>query len=199
MARPRNTDRRRQQIVEGLLGLMAERGYEKTSVAEVARAAGLTPGLVHYHFKSKQELLLQAIAHLGSQLSERLAAKLERVGDDPRARLRAFVDAHLARGREADPRAVACWVAVAAEAVRQPEVGDAFRSFLEVQLELLVGLVREALRSSGQPTRSARSTAAAVLAAIEGYFMLASAAPGLVPEGSAAPSVQRLVDALLAG
>ena len=47
MARPSNTEERRQQIVQGLLRVMAERGYERASIAEIARAAGLTPGLVH--------------------------------------------------------------------------------------------------------------------------------------------------------
>ena len=56
MARPSNTEERRQQIVEGLLRVMAERGYERASIAEIAKAAGLSPGLVHYHFTEKQEL-----------------------------------------------------------------------------------------------------------------------------------------------
>ena len=58
MPRPSNTDARREQIVLGLQRVMAERGYEKATVSAIAQAAGLTPGLVHYHFKNKQEMLL---------------------------------------------------------------------------------------------------------------------------------------------
>ncbi len=97
MSRPSNTEHRQQQIVEGLLQVMAERGYERASVAAVARAAGLTPGVVHYHFVSKQEILLRLVETLGKRLQSRLRPKLERT-DDPHARLNAFVDVHLARG-----------------------------------------------------------------------------------------------------
>ena len=50
MARPRNTEERRRQIVDGLRLVMAENGYDGASVQAVAKAAGLTAGLVHYHF-----------------------------------------------------------------------------------------------------------------------------------------------------
>lgn len=53
MPRPSNTAERQEQIVLGLLEVMAERGYEKASVASIARAAELSPGLVHYHFQTK--------------------------------------------------------------------------------------------------------------------------------------------------
>ena len=38
---------------------MAKRGYDGASVADIAKAARLTPGLVHYHFKNKQELIYE--------------------------------------------------------------------------------------------------------------------------------------------
>ena len=64
MARPSNTDERRLQIMGALVKVMARRGYDGASVADIARAARLTPGLVHYHFKNKQEILLAALRDL---------------------------------------------------------------------------------------------------------------------------------------
>ena len=40
---------------------MADRGYERASVTAIAKAAGLTPGLVHYHFHNKKEILLALV------------------------------------------------------------------------------------------------------------------------------------------
>ena len=51
MPRPSNTSERRKEIVSGLLHAMARRGYAETSMPEIARAAKLTPGLLHYHFR----------------------------------------------------------------------------------------------------------------------------------------------------
>ncbi len=47
------------------------------------------------------------------------------------------------------------------------------------------------------PRRRARALGAAVLASIEGAYRLASAAPGSVPRGFAAPTVRRMVFAVL--
>ena len=60
MSRTSNTEQRREQIVEGMIRVVAREGYERASVQEIARAAGLAPGLVHYHFRRKLDVLLAA-------------------------------------------------------------------------------------------------------------------------------------------
>jgi len=194
--RPTNTAERQEQIVAGLLEVMAERGYEKASVAAIARAAGLSPGLVHYHFPRKRSILLRLIERLAADLMARLEERLAELSD-PGERLAAWVEAHLARGAEADPRRVACWVGAAAEATRDPEVAAAFRGALEGSHALLVELVRAALRARGQSTRRARALAAAIQASAQGYFLLSLTAPDAVPEGSASPTLLGLLEGLL--
>lgn len=197
MPRPSNTDTRRQQIVEGLLEVMAARGYERASIAEVARAAGLTPGLVHYHFKDKQEILLGLVEHLAGRLQGRLEARLAKAGASPRARLDAFLDAHLALGDDADPKAVASWVALSVEALRQVEVRQAYERVVASELEQLEGLVRAALAEEHGSSAGARAIAAALFAAIQGYFVLSATAPSVTPAGSAAAAVKRMAEGLL--
>src|SRR5437763_829457 len=47
---------RREQIVEAALRLFGDRTYEAVSMSDVARAAGVTRGLVHHYFDTKPEL-----------------------------------------------------------------------------------------------------------------------------------------------
>lgn len=75
--RPPNTNARRAQISGGLIKVMAKRGYDGASVNEIAKAAELTPGLIHYHFKNKQEILLAALADLVARHEERLDESTE--------------------------------------------------------------------------------------------------------------------------
>ncbi|ATB32004.1 TetR/AcrR family transcriptional regulator [Melittangium boletus] len=192
MARPSNTEERRQQIVQGLLSVMAERGYERASIAEIAKAAGLSPGLVHYHFTQKQEVLLALVEQLAARSGERVRARLERSKGGARAQVDAFLDAFLATGEDADPDAVAAWVTISAEAVRQPEVRAAYEKVVRAdlaQLEELVGAV------IGR--RRARAVAAGLFAAVQGYFVLAAASPELIPAGSASSTVKRMAAGLL--
>ncbi|WP_140794459.1 TetR family transcriptional regulator [Myxococcus xanthus] len=193
MPRPSNTEERRQQIVAGLLKVMSERGYERASVGEIAKAAGLSPGLVHYHFSGKQEILLSLVEQLAAQARQRVATRLERVkGPDARARVDAFVEAFLATGDDAAPAAVASWVTISAEAIRQPEVRAIYEQVVRADLEHLTSLVAAMVGR-----RKAPALAAGLFAAVQGYFVLAASVPGLVPAGSAASTVKRMAAGLM--
>ncbi|WNG28906.1 TetR family transcriptional regulator [Cystobacter fuscus] len=192
MARPSNTEERRRQIVQGLLRVMAERGYERASIAEIAKAAGLSPGLVHYHFTQKQEVLLALMEQLAERGRERVKARLARTKGGPRARVEAFIEAFLSTGDDAEPESVAAWVTISAEALRQPEVRAAYDKVVRADLAHLEELVGEVLGRE-----RTRTVAAGLFAAIQGYFVLSTAAPGLIPTGSAASTVKRMAAGLL--
>jgi len=52
---------RRQQILDAALRAFSRDGYEKTSMARIARDAGLTKGGVYFHFSSKEELFTATV------------------------------------------------------------------------------------------------------------------------------------------
>ncbi|HBQ15033.1 MAG: TetR/AcrR family transcriptional regulator [Sandaracinaceae bacterium] len=198
MPRPSNTTERRGEIVEAMLRVMAARGYAKASVSAIAARAGLTPGLVHYHFRNKQEILLALVERIAAAVRDRFEARASQA-ETPRARLHAFLDAHLAAGEGADPDAVACWVALGTEALTEPKVGEAYREVVRGQLGVLTTLVEDALRAEGADPEHAPRLAAGLFAAIEGAFRLSVIAPGAIPEGSAAETVRAMADGLLRG
>jgi AcrR family transcriptional regulator len=51
----------RSRLLDAAAEVFCERGYERTTVAEVARRAGLTTGAIYANFRDKAELLLQTI------------------------------------------------------------------------------------------------------------------------------------------
>lgn len=197
MARPSNTDQRRAQIVDALLSVMARTGYERATIVAVADAAGLGQGLIHYHFANKQEILVALVERLSLGLEARVGERLARAGDDPKRRVHALVDAYVARGKDADARAVSAWVLVGAEAVRLDEVRVLYERALSRSLERLRSEVADYLRAEGRIARNAPKIAAAMLSAIEGSYQIAVGAPGLLPEGFAAPTLRKMVDGLV--
>ena len=52
----------RKRIVEAAVSVLARDGYAATSVKDIAAEAGVAPGLVHYYFKTKEELVAAAVA-----------------------------------------------------------------------------------------------------------------------------------------
>jgi len=65
MAKPARTrlapESRRRSILDAAGALYAERPYDRVSTTEVARAAGVTRGLVHHYFGSKRDLFLEVM------------------------------------------------------------------------------------------------------------------------------------------
>ena len=52
---------RRAQIVGGAVELFSEQGYYKTTVQDVAKRAGVSPGLIYQYVRDKEDLLLLSI------------------------------------------------------------------------------------------------------------------------------------------
>src|SRR3989442_12160775 len=68
MARtPKVVEDRREQIIDAAMRVFAEKGFGKATNKDIAREAGITPGLIYYYFESK-EALLKAIIEARSPL-----------------------------------------------------------------------------------------------------------------------------------
>ncbi len=197
MPRPANTDERRAQITRAFQSILARQGYDGAAIADVARAADLSPGLLHYHFKSKLEILLAVLDGLVERHDRGLSRRLARSAGDPVAELGAFIDFHLGLGSEADPEALACWIVLSGEALRTPRVQKAFARALASMVERLTAILDRGVASGVFRGADPALAAPALVASIEGYFVLAATAPGIIPAGSAATSLKRMAHGLL--
>jgi len=57
-------DHRREQMLRAALEVIADRGYADTRIADVAERIGISPALVIYYFKTKDQLLTESIRFL---------------------------------------------------------------------------------------------------------------------------------------
>jgi AcrR family transcriptional regulator len=58
-------------VLEAAKKVLRQKGYSKLSTRDVAAAAGVPLSQIHYHFGSKQGMVLALFEHLNSQLLER--------------------------------------------------------------------------------------------------------------------------------
>src|SRR5690349_24596825 len=63
----------RRQVLEAAVRALAKSGYANTSVSDIARAAGMSKGAVHYHFESKDDLIAKVLEHCAMLARERSA------------------------------------------------------------------------------------------------------------------------------
>jgi len=196
MPRPSNRAQRREEIAAALLKVMAKRGYEGAALSDVAAEAGLTQGLIHYHFKDKLEILLEAQRML---LARHLVALGEAVysAGSPARQVAAFIDFHLGLGTTKNPEALACWITLIGEAIRQQAVRDDFEKITKSLAEMLAAIVKQGTSDGVFCCDDPLTAAAALVAAIQGYLVLGATARSVIPKGSAAASTKAMADGLL--
>ncbi len=56
-------DQTKARIVDAAYRTLVKRGYHETSMKDIASEAGVAPGLAHYYFETKEDLLVAAIEH----------------------------------------------------------------------------------------------------------------------------------------
>lgn len=178
--------------------VMATEGYDGATVSAVAAEAGLTPGLVHYHFKSKLDILLMMLDMLHARHRSSLDASVRAASaHGAAAQLAAFLDAHLAVGADTDPRVTASWVSLSGEALRHAPVREAYEAVLEELGQVLREIIDAGCAAGDFQTEDPASAVSAVLALIQGYFMVAATARGMIPRGSASTSARLMAEGLL--
>lgn len=80
----------RDRIIQEARSLFAEKGYEGTTTAEIARMAGISEGAIYRHFKDKKELFIGCVAPVVEEAFRRSLAEV-RAGKD----LRSIIEAVL--------------------------------------------------------------------------------------------------------
>lgn len=85
----------RQQLLDAALRVFGRRGYDATTLDEIAREAAVTRGAIYWHFKGKPELYAALLAERQGPAAATLAAILA-ADDPPAARLRALIARSLA-------------------------------------------------------------------------------------------------------
>ena len=137
----------RDALLDAAKSVLRERGYAALSTREVATVAGVPLSQIHYHFGSKQGLVLALFEYLDAQLLDRQQA----LYSDPALGLAdqwdracAYLDDDLASGyvRVMHELAAAGWA--------DPVVGAVVRRSLEHWMGLVIELARRFERRFGR-------------------------------------------------
>lgn len=144
----------RQTILDAAGRLFRERGFESVSVAEVMNAAGLTHGGFYGYFRSKDDLIAEALAETLTQNRER-----------PSGDFANYLAVYLSPTHRDDPGHGCATAALAADTARQADgVRSAMTTGLRRQIERLSGIVPG--EDSGQKRRAAIGSWAAMVGAM---------------------------------
>jgi TetR/AcrR family transcriptional repressor of nem operon len=129
-----------EEITSASAKMLRERGIDRTSVADLMQAVGLTHGGFYRHFRSKDELVASSAAKAFAEVVERFEARTKKRG--PKAALTDYVLEYLSHAHRDDPT-IGCMIsACGAEASRQ---GEVVREAFTVGISKLLDLAEEGL------------------------------------------------------
>ena len=86
---------RRVQIIECTIETLAALGYAQTSLAQIAKRAGINKGVILYYFTSKEELMSQVVTRIYTVGAIEMSQAIETVPRRPRDQMHAYIQSNL--------------------------------------------------------------------------------------------------------
>ncbi|MGC5333283.1 TetR/AcrR family transcriptional regulator [Micromonospora sp. DT62] len=122
-----DVDERRRAFAEAVFRVVETSGSEAVSLRDVAAEAGVSMGMVQHYFRTKDEMLMFALEHLGERVSRRLEDRLEALPDPtPKEVVRAML-AEVLPSTKASRQEAAVSIAFFNRAVVTPAYAQALR------------------------------------------------------------------------
>jgi AcrR family transcriptional regulator len=82
----------RQRILAAAADCLVRDGLAQVRMAAIAREAGVSSGLLHYHFDTKEQLFAEVLSYSGAVSTALTEQVMERAGSQPAQRLASFLD-----------------------------------------------------------------------------------------------------------
>ncbi|MGQ4714128.1 TetR/AcrR family transcriptional regulator [Streptomyces anulatus] len=169
---------RRQHIVDAAAQLFATKGFERTTTAEICRAAGMSAGNLFHYFANKRAIFLAVFEDEDSDKGERMAAA--EAAEDPWNALLEVIDLLAAPALE--PLAPHLVMEAMVQAYRDPEIEEALsRTTADEQKTVTVLLGRAAAAGRIDPELDLDATASWVMTLIASLYTGAATDPTFKP------------------
>ncbi|HET9782129.1 MAG TPA: TetR/AcrR family transcriptional regulator [Candidatus Dormibacteraeota bacterium] len=152
----------KEKILQAAFTVLSRQGYENTSIKDIAEEAGVAQGLVHYHYKSKQQLVVEVLAYVCKKMELNPAT-------GEQGALQAFDHAKQMIRSSRDTNAL--YVQLIGVGLHDEVVGAGVRDFVRTDRQHAEDITRHVLSERGLDARPARGIAGAVWAAILGIMI----------------------------
>lgn len=178
---PARHQARRRHIINAAAELFAAKGFERTTTAEICKAAGMSAGNLFHYFPNKRAIfhaVFEDDEHDGTTKAERLAAA--RTADDPWTALLDTVD--LLTAPAAEPLVPALVMEAMIQAYRDPELEALLSRDHDEEQSTITALLHNAV-AAGQidAALDPDNTAAWVMALIAALYTSAATDPTFSP------------------
>ena len=146
MGRKASREFRREQLIEATIAIVARNGLSMTTLSDVARQAGVSHGLVNFHFQTKERLMAETLAFMSKQHRSMWTSAVEAAGPHPVQRLNALILAEFSEAHMSSDR-LSAWCAFWGETQNRPsyleQCGENDRAYIHAFEDCCSDLISE--------------------------------------------------------
>ena len=174
----------RQRLIDATLDCLAEHGYHRSSVRRIATAAGVTPGLLRYHFQSKENLLVESYRQFKGNALAVYLNEADEAGPEPAKKLAAFTRSILFFNA-ADRKQMNIWLSFLESVVTDSRISTAQAANYDIFIQNLSHWLTRLYADRGDPLTpdAIRKLAIGINSIIDGLWLECSLNPSrMTPE-----------------
>ncbi len=186
---------RRRNLIDAAIRNIAAHGYDSVTVATICEEAGFSRGLIGHYFSGKDDLLLEAVRTVASELGDAIMIATNAAGPNPASRLHALIEASFTPPGFT-PEKVAVWVSLTGTARWSPALGDIYRAIWREYRAGVGRLLGRAAEMAGIELDSKR-TALTFSQLVEGLWIGWAADPKAIAPAAAAACCHCYIDLVL--
>jgi len=160
---------RQKQLIEATIAALSRNGYAKLTLNHVASLAGLSPGIVNFHFRSKEQLLAATLEYLVEEYEAFWTQSLATAGDSAVAKLEAMIEADFHPDINSLEK-VTVWYAFWAEAQANPGYRERISRQEARYFEDIRALFQRLIEEGGYRGISADAVSYGITAMMDGFW-----------------------------
>ncbi len=139
---------RRQQLIDATIVVLARKGYSALTVADVARTAGLSVGIINFHFESKEKLLSACLMYLAEEYFQNWQNALATPGTSVAEKLQLVILGDF-NDRIFTPDKLAAWIAFWGETQGRPIYTEICSAYDEERARVVGSLCEAIIKEGG--------------------------------------------------
>ena len=139
---------RRQQLIDATIVVLARKGYSALTVADVAKTAGLSVGIINFHFESKEKLLASCLTHLAEEYYRNWQSALATPGASVAEKLQMVILGDF-NDKIFTPDKLAAWIAFWGETQGRPIYTEICSAYDEERAKAVGSLCEKIIKDGG--------------------------------------------------
>lgn len=161
---------RRQELIDATIESIAARGFSATTLTTVTKGAGLSHGVVNFHFKSKEALYDATLGYLTKEHYDHWSSALEKAGNDSVKKLSAMLETDF-NAKIVSPKKLAVYFAFWGQAMYRPSYLDIHSGYDEERSIEIAKICAEIIQDGEYNHLEADAVARRIVTQIDGLWL----------------------------